>query len=71
MSSKVDAFAKQVLDEKVYGFMEMGEFDPAAPNAGKLIMNEDFISDTKVGETGNYGHTPIDHSLGGSAQNFL
>ena len=71
MSSKVDAFAKQVLDEKVYGFMEMGEFDPTAPDAGKLIMNEDFIADTKVGETGGYGSTSVDHSLGGTAQNYL
>jgi len=71
MSSKVDAFAKQVLDEKVYGFMELGEFDPTAPGTGKFTMNEDFIADTRVGEVGTYGFTDVDRSLGGSAQNFI
>jgi len=71
MSSKVDAFAKQVLDEKVYGFMELGEFDPTSPDAGKFTMDEDFIADTKVGDVGAYGYTEVDHSLGGTAQNYL
>jgi len=71
MGAKVDAFAKSVLDEKVYGFMELGEFDPTAPNTGKDNMTNDFISDSKVGETGGYGTSEIDRSLGGSAQNFL
>jgi len=34
-------------------------------------MDESFIADTRVGETGAYGYTDVDRGLGGSAQNYI
>lgn len=43
-SPKVDQLAVEILKEKVYGFMEMGEFDPTNPEAGKANNGADFFS---------------------------
>lgn len=70
MSSKVDAFAKQVLKTQTYGIMELNEFDPLNPNNGKTSMSDaKYFGDpsgnaTTVSSSGDYG---FDHSFGGSA----
>jgi len=72
MSSKVDAFAKQVLAEKVYGFMEMGEFDPKNPDMGYKTMKDTYSANYGKSMIGNYGATSLlDKELGGSAKNYV
>lgn len=47
-SHKVDELAKEVLKEKVYGFMEMNEFDPTAPDNGKSNNAADFFDEAAL-----------------------
>ena len=68
MSSKVDAFAKTVLAERVYGFMEMNEFDPQAPTQGKELISDAPLNPFAEEQS---GVTEISHDQGGSASTLV
>lgn len=71
MSNKIDTFAKTVLREKVYGFVEMGEFDPTDTTLGKKEnIASEFNSGTLVGDLSSSHSTDIDKSQGGNASQF-
>ena len=48
MSASVDAFAKQVLAEHVYGFKEFNEFDPTKPTDGRDNLKSEMSEFAKA-----------------------
>jgi hypothetical protein len=71
MGAKVDAFAKQVLAQTVYGITEMNDFDPTNPDypAGSSFVMQDIEVETPT--TSNSGIADLMKNQGQSASDFL
>jgi hypothetical protein len=74
MSAQVDEFAAKVLQQKVYGFLEMGDFDPTSPDQGTENIADtsargDYTSNTNASSSDVFNSNT--DSAGGSAESFF